>query len=931
MKSSEAQETENLVDDANNVLKVNLVTPTAPPIAPPKQGTGEWPIFISYRRSPLTSEIAKWLKEELEKEPIESVSGQVFRLNAFVDSLEPVHGDFQKYLVPHLEHSRMLIVITDSGSARRHTTSRDYLYDELDWWARKRPKTAPILLDTDRRSAAALVTNEKQFKSWGKSSWLECYWTEWQTNPSVFQRESGRLLRVIRESVRTYGHDIHLAEVRRLRRLLNWVIRFAAVTTLAAIGIGVLAFQLNRTLATSEARRYGLSTNTGALAIKNEDYASARTALGESPHSLRGWEWRHLWRKSDSSEKNWMAHPDGARGIVFSRDEKTLYSTGRDGCLRAWNVDNGLERFTVCLPIEPRPGDEAIQAVLLKAGIKPKPAVFGPIALSPNGEILAAGTARGALTFWNATDGRQIAVVDSAHEQSILEVVFASNETLLTAGQEGTLLAWDLKSTPPRSRIIDVNEQPVLFSLSADRARLATAVSRMSEADSPTTATFFSVDKELNITRLRGGRVSPDLVSSIVYAGPNHSVVAADFQGNLIYLEENNKTPNVKSAVSPRLKGIDAILSLTATSDGTILASGAKGGTIKLWNVANKSLLRVLPGHKSGVSRLCFSHSGTKLASAADDGEIRLWSVLNSAAAEQIIRLDFDAWAMSIHPDGATFAVSGHEGIICFFNGADGTEIGRAHSDNQSRIDWLQYSPDGRSMVSIDEFGKLMIWKTKEKTGKSIELPQETKIKQAFFNPDDKLIVLVEPGVMETWDPSEPPQSRQTSDEIVNPIRVLLPIVQIDCASNPIWHLAMARQDGLIEFVNKQGKISSKLSTPLVEITCLAATSDGHLLAAANSDELICWAMSSRSQVMRIKRPHESPIRSLAFSPDSHRLCSGSEDSTCKVWDVDQSIGLYQTDVLEGIVFGVGFLNDGCNLLITPCDSSVHILRTASP
>jgi hypothetical protein len=78
--------------------------------------------------------------------------------------------------------------------------------------------------------SAKKLTAQPAFAKWEKISWLECYWEEWQKRPDVWEREKTRLLTVLRQSIREYGHSVHLAEVRRLRRLA-WGL--AAVVILA--------------------------------------------------------------------------------------------------------------------------------------------------------------------------------------------------------------------------------------------------------------------------------------------------------------------------------------------------------------------------------------------------------------------------------------------------------------------------------------------------------------------------------------------------------------------------------------------------------------------------------------------------------------------------------------------------------------------------
>ena len=59
--------------------------------------------------------------------------------------------------------------------------------------------------------------------------------------------------------------------------------------------------------------------------------------------------------------------------------------------------------------------------------------------------------------------------------------------------------------------------------------------------------------------------------------------------------------------------------------DGTTLASGARDGTVKLWDVATREIVATLEGHADGVNSVSFSLDGAILASGARDGTILLW------------------------------------------------------------------------------------------------------------------------------------------------------------------------------------------------------------------------------------------------------------------------------------------------------------------
>jgi hypothetical protein len=203
------------------------------PAATLRTSRNAWPIFISYRRSDLTREIAVWLKEQLERETIEANTGQIFGLDVFVDAAEAYRSDFQANLVPHLQHSRALIVLADEGAATpKPEGATDYLYQELDWWAATRSKTPPIILQLDVKSALSLVQIAR-YGRWRKVNFIDCFWEKWLQAGSAGVDEKTRLLSKLRESIRNYGQVIHLEEVRRLKRRAAIAWTFAVVALVA--------------------------------------------------------------------------------------------------------------------------------------------------------------------------------------------------------------------------------------------------------------------------------------------------------------------------------------------------------------------------------------------------------------------------------------------------------------------------------------------------------------------------------------------------------------------------------------------------------------------------------------------------------------------------------------------------------------------------
>ena len=75
------------------------------------------------------------------------------------------------------------------------------------------------------------------------------------------------------------------------------------------------------------------------------------------------------------------------------------------------------------------------------------------------------------------------------------------------------------------------------------------------------------------------------------------------------------------------LKGhAQAVLEVSFSPDGEIIATASVDNTVKLWN-SNGILLRTLTGHTGAVTRVSFSPDGTFLVSASFDQTPILWNV----------------------------------------------------------------------------------------------------------------------------------------------------------------------------------------------------------------------------------------------------------------------------------------------------------------
>jgi WD40 repeat protein len=115
-----------------------------------------------------------------------------------------------------------------------------------------------------------------------------------------------------------------------------------------------------------------------------------------------------------------------------------------------------------------------------------------------------------------------------------------------------------------------------------------------------------------------------------------------------------------------------SVHSLEYSPDGRYFASGAHDGTVRLWNAADSSCVRVMTGEgNSPVFSVAFSPNGKLLASSKADGRVLLWSVEDGSCLVQGYLLGHHesvAFSVAFSPDGQTLAASWRGGIVRLWN-----------------------------------------------------------------------------------------------------------------------------------------------------------------------------------------------------------------------------------------------------------------------
>ena len=143
---------------------------------------------------------------------------------------------------------------------------------------------------------------------------------------------------------------------------------------------------------------------------------------------------------------------------------------------------------------------------------------------------------------------------------------------------------------------------------------------------------------------LDGGETSRELKSSLVDDLQTKKIVrcflkldvsskfvmsSCEAEDGLLYVgtwtEDSEPEERVKITCDAALIGhLSGILTLTASPDEKLIASGSYDQTIRIWDTSSWRCLKVLKGHGGGIKALAFTKDGSTLLSTASDNTTRV-------------------------------------------------------------------------------------------------------------------------------------------------------------------------------------------------------------------------------------------------------------------------------------------------------------------
>jgi WD40 repeat protein len=569
--------------------------------------------------------------------------------------------------------------------------------------------------------------------------------------------------------------------------------------------------------------------------------------------------------------------------------------TGVTGTLESWGL-----RFT--------PDEEGVVADDLERGLllpDPRSTENVRVVVGPGGAIAAATAindlGRGQITTWDLDRGRLLALIPERTGSSVISFALAGRALLASATDAARTEVWDTRSgkllmtANPEGRFMAppaVSSDGRFFAIAAGVAGGGTLIE------------IFEIGNPEPLAR-----VSTDAQITELCLGPDGRKVAATARDNLLRVWDLEK-----SALMAEIFHGTTLTRMAFDTSGAWVAATSRDGYFRAWDIrdgragSEDSLKRLphtqpellvvgrAPGqfllwpsplaaqlvdldkwvavtprlrHATTVSRgaaptvvASLAMSEPALLSAERNGIIRVWRLPGTLDdANGLLEREPSA----ITADGAVFALSRDGSVVLGARSGDGeTRITEPVKAHDAAIDLLQFSANGRWLVSAASDGSIRVWDVPLKTPVDVEFRNDLgQVGRVEITSEGDAMLTVGSYGSRIW------------DAIDGSIRMDLGSVQAPGAvtlSGDGGYVALQAPDGAVEVrVVADGVVAGRLPVG-GRVSALRFVPDDGLLLVAHEDGTL--AMWEWQEPRRIGEPLKLGGKMLdgRFSPNTRGL-----------------------------------------------------------
>ena len=640
-------------------------------------------------------------------------------------------------------------------------------------------------------------------------------------------------------------------------------------------------------------------TQSGKENLAFEEHTGSVYSVAYSPDgkyiASGGWDDTVRVRNAESGEdvRAFTEHAGSVYAVAYSPDGAHIASGGWDDAVRVRDAESGENQLTLTghagsvysvayspdgQRIVSGSADNTIRVWLARSGeetriLEGHTDSVTAVAYSPDGQRIVSGSEDNTVRIWDSATGDLIATLDQ-HEDAVTSVAYSPDGRYLASGSDDlTLRVWNAEDGTAVSAFRQSKAASIsAVGFSSNGANIAVAVdlgrtdgSRRFES---TLLPSADIEVPTEILLLDGRNATPLPERTFSTAGGIDRIHFSPDGGHVAAIDATEPMSVMKWNIDEDVTDVFHQFTAVAYSpDGEHLAAASADGTIRIVEIASRSVTKTLVAHRGAILSLEFSPDGKRIAFSVPDDAIHVWDVESGEQAYTILgpgQSDLNLIGLfyeytqpyvsnfAYSPDGTRIATAGLRRPLKVWAAEDGKELLLVGEPDDPSILSLAYSPDGEH-IATGGFQGIEILDAS--TGERVSTVPEVSdtIVALAYSPDGKKIAARSiSGKLVIWDfETQEALPFENDSSITSILRRFQRRLSRDPSNSFSYHpdgtrIATADRDQVRIWDTTTGKLASSRNFEPSIVTIVDFSSDGRSLAFGSVDwTLVEWEVAT--------------------------------------------------------------------------------------